>query len=77
MPEYEGRTGLVVVPRLGFGADMDSLQGSVRSTTLAVGWNGFSPSSATLTLGKLLNCTEPLHANKSNSSHFQSVGRRQ
>lgn len=43
----------------------------MRSTTRAVAWNGFSPSSATLTLGKLLNCSEPLHANKSNSSPFQ------
>lgn len=25
MPEYEGRTGSVVVPRLGFGADTDNL----------------------------------------------------
>lgn len=43
----------------------------MRSTTLAIGCNGFSPSSATLTLGKLLNCSEPLDANQSNSSHFQ------
>lgn len=55
----------MVVSRLGFGADFDDLWGSVRSTTLEVSQGCFNPSSATVTLCKLLNFSEPLHEHES------------
>lgn len=55
----------MVVSRLGFGADFDDLWGSVRSTTLEVSQGCFNPSSATVTLCKLLNFSELLHEHES------------
>lgn len=57
-----GRTGFVVVPLdLAFGAEMDTLWGSVQSTRLGVYSDQFTPSSAAVTLGKLLAFSERLH----------------
>lgn len=61
----------MIVSHLGFGADFDNLWGSVRSKALEVSRSCSNPSSATVTLCKLLNFSEPLHENKSHSNLFQ------